>query len=173
MGDFKKNEKWRREKWRENYVFDCLVEGGKGERFWWVHKFSLSPSSNYNLSTFHFSSITGFLFLFLFFVFSFFGFVGTCWVLLLFLLVLLLFFSFLFFFIFFFKKTLLDDFLCYFLKCSLSSIHNFLKKYNILFFVLFKRDMIVNLYKPYFQPNQKVFHPFTFPPFQPNINEEN
>ena len=78
-----------------------------------------------------------------------------------------------FLFIFFFKKTLLDDFLCYFLKCSLSSIHNFLKKYNILFFVLFKRDMIVNLYKPYFQPNQKVFHPFTFPPFLPNINEEN
>ena len=72
-----------------------------------------------------------------------------------------------FFFIFFFKKTLLDDFLCYFLKCSLSSIHNFLKKYNILFFVLFKRDMIVNLYKPYFQPNQtkkfsipSLFHHF-------------
>ena len=80
---------------------------------------------------------------------------------------------FLFFFIFFFKKTLLDDFLCYFLKCSLSSIHNFFKKYNILLFVLFKGDMIVNLYKPYFQPNQKVFHPFTFPPFQPNTNEEN
>ena len=37
------------------------------------------------------------------------------------------FFSFFFFFnflIFFLKKTLLDDFLCYFLKCPLSSIHN-------------------------------------------------
>ena len=58
----------------------------------------------------------------------------------------------------------MDDFLCYFLKCSLSSIHNFFKKYNVLLFVLFKKDMMVNLYKPYFQPNQKVFHLSTFHP---------
>ena len=38
---------------------------------------------------------------------------------------------------------------------------------------LFKRDMMVNLYKFYFQPNQKVFHPSTFSPSQPNTNEEN
>ena len=55
---------------------------------------------------------------FLFFFFSFFGFVRTWQVLLLFL------FKF-FFYYYFFKKTLLDDSLCYFLKCSLSSIHNF------------------------------------------------
>ena len=150
----------------------------KGRDFGGVHKFSLSPSSNYNLSTFHFSSITGFLFLFLFFVFSIFGFVRTCWVLLLFLLLLLLLLFFSFFFLnfnynYFFKKTLLDDFLCYFLKCSLSSIHKIFKKYNVLLFVLFKKDMMVNLYKFYFQPNQKIFHPSTFPPSQSNTNEEN
>ena len=49
----------------------------------------------------------------------------------------------------------------------------FFLKYNILLFVLFKRDMMVNLYKLYFQPNQKIFHPSTFPPSQPNTNEEN
>ena len=90
----------------------------------------------------------------------------------------LFFFSFSFFFLnfnynYFFKKTLLDDFLCYFLKCSLSSIHKIFKKYNVLLFVLFKKDMMVNLYKSYFQPNQKVFHPSTFSHFQPNTNEEN
>ena len=46
------------------------------------------------------------------------------------------------------------------------------KKYNVLLFVLFKRDMMVNIYKPYFQSNQKVFHHSTFPPFQPNTNEK-
>ena len=49
----------------------------------------------------------------------------------------------------------------------------FKKKYNKLPFVLFKRDMMVNLYKLYFQPNQKVFHPSTFPPSQLNTDEEN
>ena len=49
----------------------------------------------------------------------------------------------------------------------------FKKKNNVLLFVLFKRDMIVNLYKPYFHPNQKKFHSFTFLPSQPNTNEEN
>ena len=47
------------------------------------------------------------------------------------------------------------------------------RKYNVLFFVLFKTDMMVNLYKSYFQPNQKLFHPSTFLPSQPNTNEEN
>ena len=42
----------------------------------------------------------------------------------------------------------------------------FLKKYNVLLFVLFKRDMMVNLYKSYFQSNKKIFHLFTFPHFQ-------
>ena len=58
-----------------------------------------------------------------------------------------------FFIFYFFKKTLLSDFLCYFLKCPLLSIQNFFKKYNVLLFVLFKRDMMINLYKLYFQPN--------------------
>ena len=47
------------------------------------------------------------------------------------------------------------------------------KNYNVLLFVLLKRDIMVNLYKLYFQSNQKVFHPFTFSPFQPNTNGEN
>ena len=78
-----------------------LLRMEKGRDFGGVHKFSLSPSSNYKLSTFHFSSITGFLFLFLFFVFSVFGFVRTCWVLLLFLLFLVI-----FIFIIFLRKHL-------------------------------------------------------------------
>ena len=119
------------------------------------------------LLTFHFSGKAGFLFFFFVF-FSFFGFVKTWWVLLLFL-----FFFFNFNFYYFLKKTLLDDFLCYFLKCPFSSIHNFFKKYNVILFVLFKKDMMVNLYKSYFQSNQKVFYPSTFSPSQPNTNEEN
>ena len=54
-------------------------------------------------------------FVMMLFVFSFFGFAKR-WVLLLFLL----FFSLNFIFIIFLKKTLLDDFLFYFLKCPLS-----------------------------------------------------
>ena len=34
------------------------------------------------------------------------------------------------------------------MKCP--SMHNFLKRYDILLFVLFNRDVIVNLYKLYF-----------------------
>ena len=49
----------------------------------------------------------------------------------------------------------------------------FFKSIMYFFFVLFKRDVMVNLYKPYFQPKQKVFHPFTFSSSQPNTNEEN
>ena len=77
------------------------------------------------------------------------------------------------FLIIFFKKTLLVDFLCYFLKCPLSSMRDFFKKYNVLLFVFFKRDMMVNLYKLYFQLNQKYFHPSAFSSSQPNTNEEN
>ena len=70
-----------------------------------------------------FLCIVGFLFfVFFFFVFSFFGFVRW-WVLLLFLLFFLN-----FYFYYFFKKMLLDDFLFYFLKCPLLSVHNFKKK---------------------------------------------
>ena len=32
---------------------------------------------------------------------------------------------------------------------------------------------MINLYKLYFQPNKKVFHPSIFPPSQLNINEGN
>ena len=57
--------------------------------------------------------------------------------------------------IFFFFFTLM--------KCP--SIHNFFFKYNVLLFVLCNRDMMVNLYKIYFQQNKKAFHP--------NTNKEN
>ena len=60
---------------------------------------------------------TSFLFLFSFFFLWFCQVVGSP-----------SFLSFYFFFIFFFRKTLLDDCLYYFLKCSLSSIHNFFLK---------------------------------------------
>ena len=54
------------------------------------------------------------------------------------------------------------------MKCL--SIHNFLK-YKVLPFVLFNKDMMINLYKLYFQLNKKVFHPSIFLPSQPNTNE--
>ena len=46
------------------------------------------------------------------------------------------------------------------MKCP--SIHNSFKKYNVLLFVLFNRDMIVNLYKLYFQLNKTFFIPSLF-----------
>ena len=52
-------------------------------------------------------------------------------------------------------------------------MRDFFKKYNVLLFVFFKRDMMANLYKLYFQPNQKYFHTSAFPYSQPNTNEEN
>ena len=46
-------------------------------------------------------------------------------------------------------------------------------------YILYNKDIIVNLYKLYFlssnfslKPNKKVFHHFTFPPLQPNTHEE-
>ena len=45
-------------------------------------------------------------------------------------------------------------------------------------YILYKNDIIVNLYKLHFpsspfslQPNKKVFHPPTFPPLQSNTHE--
>ena len=49
----------------------------------------------------------------------------------------------------------------------------FFFKYNVLLFVLFNKDIMINLYKLYFQPNKKVFHSSTFLPFQPNTNKRN
>ena len=46
------------------------------------------------------------------------------------------------------------------MKCP--SIHNSFKKYNVLLFVLFNRDMIINLYKLYFQSNKTFFIPSLF-----------
>ena len=177
-------QEWRkigREKYSRKWHFPL-----KSEKNIWTKL----PSPLINVSSFFSFFFSFFFFDFSFCSFFFFsllflcnvGFLFFVFCFLFFSLVLLgggfFFFSFFFFFlififIFIFKKTLLDDFLCYFLKCPLSSIHNFLKMYNVLLFVLFKRNMMVNLYKLYFQPNQKVFHPFTFPPSQPNTNEKN
>ena len=85
-------------------------------------------------------------FVMMLFVFSFFGFAKR-WVLLLFLL----FFSLNFIFIIFLKKTLLDDFLFYFLKCPLS-------------FDKFIRTL--------FSTKPNVFYISTFPTFQPNTNRK-
>ena len=45
-------------------------------------------------------------------------------------------------------------------------------------YILYNKGIIVNLYKLYFpsfpfslQPNKRVFHPLTFPPFQLNTQE--
>ena len=45
-------------------------------------------------------------------------------------------------------------------------------------YILYNKDIIVNLYKLHFpsfpfsfQPNKKIFHPPTFPPLQPNTYE--
>ena len=64
-------------------------------------------------------------------------------------------------------------FFIYFNEVSIYTQFFFFFKYNVLLFVLFKRDMIVNLFKLYFQSNKKNFYPYTFPPFQPNTNEGN
>ena len=48
-----------------------------------------------------------------------------------------------------------------------------IKKKKVLPFILFNRDMMVNLYKLYFQQNKKVFRSSTFPLSQPNTNEGN
>ena len=48
-----------------------------------------------------------------------------------------------------------------------------IKKKKVLPFILFNRDMMVNLYKLYFQQNKKVFRSSTFPLSQSNTNEGN
>ena len=48
--DFREDGKWRREKWRENNVFGCLVEGRKDERFWWDPLVFSPPPPKHNLS---------------------------------------------------------------------------------------------------------------------------
>ena len=126
----------RMENKMENSIFHYLVERGTGREKWWGPQVFSPPPSKYNLfklerklewkmekifrqkcpHIFFFSFVTlAFCFLFFlflvlsgggFFFFSFFIFL-------------------IFYFYYFFKKKLLDDFLCYFLKCPLSTIHNF------------------------------------------------
>ena len=50
---------------------------------------------------------------------------------------------------------------------------------NNFVYILFNKDIKVNLYKLHFlyshfslQPNKRLFHPFTFSPLQPNTYEE-
>ena len=47
----------------------------------------------------------------------------------------------------------------------------FFKSIMCYFLFLFNRDMMVNLYKLYFQLNKKVFYLLIFPPSQPNTIE--
>ena len=55
----------------------------------------------------------------------------------------------------------------------------YLMSVNIsIFYILYNKDIIVNLYKLHFssspfslQPNKKVLHPLTFSPLQPNTHE--
>ena len=63
----------------------------------------------------------------------------------------------------------------FFFSCSVYqyTVFFFFKNIMCYFFVLFNRDMMINLYKLYFQPNKKVFYLSTFSHFQPNINEGN
>ena len=48
-----------------------------------------------------------------------------------------------------------------------------------IYYILYNKDIIVNLYKLHFpsspfslQPNKNFFHPPTFPPLQPNTYKE-
>ena len=82
---------------------------------------------------------------------------------------------FLFLFFFFLENSFGIIFYAIFLNffTEVSIYIQFFKKYNVLLFVLFNRDNVVNLYKFYFQRIKKVFHLSTFPPFQSNTNERN
>ena len=97
---------------------------------------------------------------------------------------------FLFLFLFYFFVFACTYFFFFFLVLSLYSflkkkievfiLHTqFLNKKMCYFFVLFNRDIIVNLYLLYFssshfssQSNKRVFHPSTFPFLQPNTHEK-
>ena len=121
----------------KNDIIHCLVERGRGRKKWWGPQV-FSPLSKYNLSKLEWKvkkifvqnyppsfNVFFFSFVTLFFVFCFFSY--------LFFLSLgsssfpSFFFFLIFIFIIFLKKKLLDDFLCYFLKCPISSIH---KRYD-------------------------------------------
>ena len=183
----------------ENSIFYCLVERvrGRGREKWWDPPVFSPPPSKYNLSKLerirvksgkniwtklppHLFYVTGFFFIFSFYFFFSFDF-SIVTLAFFFSLVLpnggFFFFSFFFFLIFIFIIFLGKHFwmISYAIFWNVNfHLYTILKKiYNVLLFILFKRDMMVNLYKPYFQPNQKVFHPFTFRLFQPNTNEEN
>ena len=57
-------------------------------------------------------------------------------------------------------------FFLFLLKCPSIHIFFFLNVYNVLLFVLFNRDMMVNLYKIYFHTKKKMFS--IFPLFHPS-----
>ena len=127
----------------KNDIIHCLVERGRERRVIEPTSF-LSPfkiqslqigkkiemKSEKNICTklpylfkrsfFFFFSFVTLPFVFCFFSYLFFSFFG-------FFFFSFLFFFLIFIFIIFLKKKLLDDFLCYFLKCPLSSIH---KRYD-------------------------------------------
>ena len=101
---------WRELEWKVGKIF--------GQNCHHIF-FTFLASSSFFSFFFFFSFDFSFVTLAFFFLFGF----AKWWILLLFLLFFLN-----FYFYYFFRKTLLDDFLCYFLKCQFSSIHNF-KKY--------------------------------------------
>ena len=101
---------WRELEWKVGKIF--------GQNCHHIF-FTFLASSSFFSFFFFFSFDFSFVTLAFFFFFGF----AKWWILLLFLLFFLN-----FYFYYFFRKTLLDDFLCYFLKCQFSSIHNF-KKY--------------------------------------------
>ena len=137
----KRMENREKKIWWKMALFTVWLRGGGEEKSGAAHKFSLplqntiSPNwrenwsekwkkifvQNYPISFNHFFFFlcnAAFCFLFFFLIYFFF-----LWVLLLFPP----FFFLIFIFIVFLKKKLLDDFLCYFLKCPISSIH---KRYD-------------------------------------------
>ena len=61
------------------------------------------------------------------------------------------------------RKHFWVNFFFFFTLMKCPFIHFFFK-YNVFFFVLFNRNMMLNLYKLYFHLNKKNFHPSTFPP---------
>ena len=137
-----------------------------------------SPLSLQRIGFFFFFFLWDMLASFLHFFYDFFW---MCSFLLLFIfyfiflfLVLICLFSHWFWLVFVFRKKFWVNFLCFFYFYWSVHLDTIFLKYNMLLFVLFNRDMMVNLYKLYFQPNKKVFHPLsTFPPSQPNTNEGN
>ena len=135
----------------ENDIFRCLVEREREEEKWWGPQVFSSPLQNTispnwretwsdKWEKYLDKTVPPLFNVYGSFIFSFdFSFVRLAfWFFFFFFVSLVLsgcgFFFFSFFFIlnfyfyYFFKKMLLDDFLFYFLKCPLLSIHNFKKK---------------------------------------------